>query len=112
ALLAPVPFVHLESARETAPNGQIAFATKDWELFNKLEQSRAGMPVDVYIYESHPEGSFKGKATWHATYVRLEPDRHNAKPYRPKSTESDTLEGEVYWIVARLRRMEPTEHIP
>jgi hypothetical protein len=112
ALLAPVPLVHLESAVEPTPDGQVAFATRDWELFNKLEQHRAGMLVDVYIYESHPEGSFQGKATWHARYVRLEPDRHKAKPYRPKSTESDTLEGEVYWIVEGLRQIEPNEQIP
>jgi hypothetical protein len=113
ALLAPVPFAHLKSATEAdTPNGQVAFATRDWELFNKLDGSRAGMPVDVYIYESHPEGSFEGKATWHARYVRLETDRHKARAYRPKSTETDTVEGEVYWIVERLRRMEPNEHIP
>lgn len=114
ALLAPVPLVHLESALETdTPDRHIAFGTRDWELFNKLDQSRAGMPVDVYIYESHPEeGSFEGKVTWHARYVRLEADSHNAKPYRPKSTETDNFEGEVYWIVERLRRMEPNEHIP
>jgi hypothetical protein len=110
ALLAPVPLCHLESASEIT--GQIAFATRDWELFNKLEQRRAGMPVDIYIYESHPEGSFHGKATWHARYVRLEPDRHKAKPYRPKSTESDTVGGEVYWIIEGLRQMEPKAHIP
>ncbi len=113
ALLAPVPLVHLESALETdTPERQTAFGTRGWELFNKLDHSRAGMPVDVYIYESHPEGSFTGKATWHARYVRIETDRHKAKPYRPKSTETDTFGGEVYWIVERLRRMEPNEHIP
>ena len=78
----------------------------------KLEQNRAGILVNVYIYESHPEGSFNGKATWHANYVRLEPDEHKAKPYRPESTESDIIEGEVYWIVERLRRMEMDEYIP
>jgi hypothetical protein len=113
ALLAPVPFVHLKSAIQAdRPDRQVAFATKEWELFNKLDGSRAGMPVDVYIYESHPEGSFEGKATWHARYVRLETDRHKAKAYRPESTETDTFEGEVYWIVELLRRMESNEHIP
>jgi hypothetical protein len=113
ALLAPVPRVHLESALETqTPDGQAAFGTRAWELFNDLDQRRAGLPVDVYIYESHSEGSFEGKVTWHARYVRLEPDRHKAKPYRPKSTETDTFEGEVYWTVEWLRRMQPNEHIP
>jgi hypothetical protein len=84
ALLAPVPLIHLESALETeTPDGQAAFGTRAWELFNELAQMRAGLPVDVYIYESHPEGSFEGKVTWHARYIHLEPDRHKAKPYRP-----------------------------
>ncbi|MCX6621571.1 MAG: hypothetical protein NTY38_10930 [Acidobacteria bacterium] len=112
ALLAPVPLVHLESALETkTPDGQVAFGTKAWELFNKLDERRAGLPVDVYIYESRPEGSFEGKVTWHARYIRLEPDRGKAKPFRPKSTETDTFDGEVYWTVESLRRMKPGEYI-
>ena len=114
ALLAPVPFDILKSAIETATlDGQTAFGTRDWTLFDKMDQKRANMPVDVYIYESHPEGGFEGKATWHARYIRLEPDRYKAMPYRPKlAAETDKWEGEVYWIVERLRRMEPNQHIP
>ena len=113
ALLAPVPLDILVSALETdTPSGQIAFGSRDWQLFDKLDQSRAEMPVDVYIYASHPEGSFEGKATWHARYIRLEPERHRAKPYRPMlAAETDAWEGEVYWIVERLRRTEASEHI-
>jgi hypothetical protein len=113
ALLAPVPLDILTSALETeTPDGQISFGTKDWELFNKLEQKRAGMPVDVYIYASHPGGSFEGKATWRALYVRLEAERHKAMAYRPKlAAETDTWDGEVYWIVERLRRAEQNEHV-
>ncbi|MFN7994870.1 MAG: hypothetical protein U0Q18_14790 [Bryobacteraceae bacterium] len=113
ALLAPVPRCHLESALEAeTPEMRLAFGTKAWELFNELDQKRAGLPVDVYIYESHSEGSFESRATWHARYVHLETDRQNANPYRPKSTVSDTFEGEVYWIVEGLRRMQPNEYIP
>jgi hypothetical protein len=113
ALLAPVPRDILESGLETETlDGRTAFGTKDWKLFNKLDQMRAAMPVDVYIYESHPGGGFTGKATWHAVYVRLEAERHIAQPYRPKlAAETDHWDGEVYWIVARLRRMEPNQHI-
>jgi hypothetical protein len=114
ALLAPVPLDILTSALETdTPDGQIAFGTRDWQLFNKLEQRREAMPVDVYIYASHPGGSFEGKATWRALYVRLETERHKAMAHRPKlAAETDNREGEVYWIVERLRRAEPNEHIP
>ena len=113
ALLAPVPLDILESALETGtPAGQIAFGTRDWSFFDKLDKSRAGMPVDAYIYASHPGGSFEGKATWHARYVPLEPERHKAKPYRPTlAAQTDNWEGEVYWMVERLRRMETNEHI-
>jgi len=114
ALLASVPFDILKSALKTdTPDGQIAFGTRDWKLFDTLDRRRAGMPVDVYIYESHQGGSFVGKATWRARYVGIETERHKAKPYRPKlAAETDTWEGEVYWIVERLRQMEPNEHIP
>ena len=40
-----------------------AFGTRAWELFNELNQRRAGLPVDVYIYESHSEDSFDGRTT-------------------------------------------------
>ena len=90
ALLAPVPLVHLESALETeTPNRQHAFGSKAWEVFNELDKRRAGRPVDVYIYESHPDASFNGRATWHARYIRLETDRQKANPYRPRSTKTD-----------------------
>jgi hypothetical protein len=113
ALLAPVPRCHLESALETeTPEMRSAFGTKVWELFNELDLRRAGLAVDVYIYESHSEGSFDGRATWHARYVHLESERNKAKPYRPKSTETDAFEGEVYWIVEGLRRMQTNEYIP
>jgi hypothetical protein len=113
ALLAPVPLVHLESALQTeTPNRQHAFGTKAWEVFNELDERRAAQPVDVYIYESHPDGSFTGRATWHARYLRLEFDTQKANPYRPSSTEADTFQGEVYWIVEKLRRMQSNESIP
>jgi hypothetical protein len=114
ALLAPVPLDILESALQTdTPDGQISFGTRAWELFHKLDKSRAGMPVDVYIYASHAGGLFDGKASWHARYIRLEPEKHKAEPYRPSlAAQTDNWQGEVYWIVERLRRMEAAEHIP
>ena len=64
ALLAPVQRCHLESALETeTPEMRSAFGTRAWELFNELNQRRAGLPVDVYIYESHSEDSFDGRTT-------------------------------------------------
>ena len=104
ALLAPVPFDILESALETAtPDGQIAFGTRAWTLFDKLDQKRADMPVDVYIYESQPGGGFEGRATWHARYIRLETERHKAMPYRPNPHFSHWISGswKIGWSAER-----------
>jgi hypothetical protein len=113
ALLAPVPLDILESALQTdTPDGQMAFATMDWQLFNELEKTRSGLPVDAFIYASHPDGSLEGKATWRARYIRLEPEKHRAEPYRPTlALQGDNWKGEVYWIVERLRRTENSEHV-
>ena len=109
ALLAPVPLIHLRSAAEK--RGRVAFATKDWELFRRLDGLRKEMTVDVYIYASHPKGEHDPCASWHAKYVCIEEDNNNAAPYRPASTVTDTYESEVFWIVEALRELPPEKRI-
>jgi hypothetical protein len=91
ALLAPVPLDILESALQTdTPDGQMAFATMDWQLFNELEKTRSGLPVDAFIYASHPDGSLEGKATWLAGISGLSPKsiglNPTGRPWRYRET--------------------------
>jgi hypothetical protein len=51
ALLAPVPLQHLRSGQTKAEcEGRVAFGSRAWEVFRKLDALREGMPVDVFIY--------------------------------------------------------------
>lgn len=57
ALLAPVPLEHLLDGETTArTEGKVAFGSRKWDTFRQLDALREGMPVDVYIYASHPDG--------------------------------------------------------
>lgn len=109
ALLAPVPLVHLESALATvASKGRAAFGTTKWELINKLEGLRKNMGVDVYIYASHGDGYHDPETQWRGTYVGYAKDKWEAAPYRPESAASDSVNGEIYWLVQDLRKAPET----
>jgi hypothetical protein len=83
---------HADESVEQRAERCVLGGTGSRELFSELDQKRAGLPD--------------------GRYIRLEAERHKAKPYRPNSTEVDIFEGEVYWIVERLRGMQAREHIP
>jgi hypothetical protein len=69
ALLAPVPFEHLNDGQEVVQKeGKVAFGSRAWETFRELDKLRKGMPVDVYIYESHGGGHYDFKVSWRARY--------------------------------------------
>ena len=53
ALLAPVPKILLDSAIEPPWSGHVAFGSRNFEVFRKLDEMRKGAPVDTFIYESH-----------------------------------------------------------
>lgn len=111
ALLAPVPEVHLESALRELKDSMVAFASRDWELFRRLDNERKGLPVEVYIYASRSDG-FDGMASWHAIYAYQSDEEHKVKQFRPSSTNSDVLNGDIFWVVQKLRRLEPVEQRP
>lgn len=57
ALLAPVPLEFLiEGIAVCDRQGKVAFGSRAWEIFRKLDELRNGQPVDVYIYASHSPG--------------------------------------------------------
>jgi hypothetical protein len=58
-------------------------------LFAELEFERKDMPVDVFLYASHPDGGFEGVVSLRGKYVGIT-DKDGAKLYRPDTTASDT----------------------
>src|SRR4051812_26621444 len=104
ALLAPVPDVHLQSARSMR---RVAFGSRSNVIW-RLEQLRNNENVSVYIYASCA-GLYESAATWKATYVGMVeavggayPDRDRAKVVRPESTERDTDDAFLFWEVEDL----------
>lgn len=54
AILAPVPLEHLQSGRDVAAReGFVAFGSKEWELFRRVDELRHGRTVPVLLYPSH-----------------------------------------------------------
>lgn len=119
ALLAPVPRRHLDSGVEVLRReGRVAFGSRAWELFRKLDDLRCGEPVDVYIYASHEDGN--AEVSWLARYVRsvesqdgAHPEGMRLRPLTTASNESDNLgHWAVFWELDELRCLEPHERHP
>jgi hypothetical protein len=114
ALLAPVPLVHLEDGIELCQNRRlhkVAFGSRAWELFRRLDELREDQPVDVYIYASHRDVR-ELAATWHGRYighVESLPDGTHPKgdKYRPRSTHGETDHWGVFWEVEGLEPIAP-----
>ena len=121
ALLAPVPEEHLIDGQEVAKAaGRVAFGSRAWELFRKLDSLRKGMPVDVYIYASAPASKDAEFAvSWRARYIRHVDSLGGAHPdgmlYRPSSTKRYANDNSgywaVFWEVEDLRRLPENEHM-
>ena len=106
ALLAPVPLIHLVSG-ETM-KGLVAFGSRAYKLFLKLDELRGSDVTDVYIYASHSGGS--PVVSWKARYVRSVPAESGVYPKhlenpRPSSTFTDTPDSAVFWVVEDLKRL-------
>jgi hypothetical protein len=70
ALLAPVPKEHLVDGIQTSLTmGKVAFGSRAYDVFLKLEQERLERPVDVYIYESYGSGAYDFRVAWRGTHV-------------------------------------------
>lgn len=115
ALLAPVPHVHLASARSM--EGRIAFGTRSY-VISDLERLRNGKKVDVYIYASHA-GGYDNSVTWKARYigfVEAVGGCHPDKTHRPETTLADTPDSLLFWEIEDLIELsklpKPTAPIP
>lgn len=116
ALLAPVPYEHLDSARSMA---RVAFGTRSDEIW-RLDQLRGGKNVDLYIYASH-SGIPDPQVTWKAKFVGIVqavggryPDADKAKEVRPPTTETDSPDALLFWEVEDLVELKalPTPEVP
>jgi hypothetical protein len=114
ALLAPVPYEHLDSARSMT---RVAFGSRSDEIW-RLNQLRKGKDVDVYIYASH-SGIPDPSVTWKAQFVSMVeamggvyPDPARAKAVRPPTTVTDTPDALLFWEVeglVELKTLQPPE---
>lgn len=121
ALLAPVPKEHLDDGKTTATtNGKVAFGTRAYDVFLKLEQEREGKPVEVYIYESEGNGAYNFRVSWHARYLGYAPASNGAHPdgmkFRPASTAKYVGDNEggdwlLFWEVDRLEEIPESERM-
>lgn len=115
ALLAPVPEIHLISGKEVcAQQGKVAFGSRDFELFRKLDTARGKDDINVFIYASMPQESIGAMVSWQGVYVgHVEARRNGTHPagarFRPITAyETDQPSSWViYWEVRDLEEIEP-----
>jgi len=117
ALLAPVPLVHLETGLTVfQAKGKVAFGSREWNAFYKLNEISGGRPVDVYIYASWAGVKEVWAATWHGIYIGYVESIGGAHPngmeFRPESTKTDTNDSAIFWEIKELRRLPEAEHRP
>lgn len=119
AILAPVPYEHLESGEEVCRReGKVAFGSMKWEFFRDLDARATGEKVPVYLYASWAEGAAQPLATWRATYIGHVEGSGAGHPdgmrYRPPTTgkyPTDNSEWAVYWEVEGLGRLADGDRI-
>lgn len=124
-LLAPVPLAHLLDGQETCRTyGEVAFGSRSWDVFRRLEELRDGQPVDAYIYASHRDGTpgagmaGGAKASWRARYVGYVPaelggSHPDSRRRRPPSTWTEDGKGYwlVFWHVTDLRELPEEDRV-
>ncbi|MBD2484883.1 MULTISPECIES: hypothetical protein [Planktothrix] len=112
SLLAPVPEIHLISAQEVCEQeGKVAFGSREFEVFRKIDLDRNERPVKVLIYASEQENrSFIPKVTWQGLYIGHSDSRRGRHPqgmkYRPATAANDALDAAIFWEVTDLRPLE------
>ncbi|MDI6711974.1 MAG: hypothetical protein QMD96_01915 [Anaerosomatales bacterium] len=104
ALLAPVPEVFLPEGKHLCENprrGKVAFGSRAWEVFRRLDALRGGLPVYTLIYASHA-GAPRPVASWRGYYIGHVEGVNGAHPdgpkYRPRTAVEDR-EDEGWWAV-------------
>ena len=123
AILAPVPEEHLLTGREVAEaKGYVAFGTKKWELFRRIDEMRGEDPVPVLIYPSHEDepGKLHYVVSWFGWYCGHVVSKGGAHPsgmtYRPPSTSKykgdNSGSWAAFWHVRDLRELPADKRLP
>lgn len=106
AILAPVPLEHLQSGVQIAKDtGFVAFGSRKWELFRKVDELRGGLAVPVLIYPSHEDVQAKDSfiVCWAGWYVGSEESpngRHSGgMTHRPPTTGQYGGDNRGHWAV-------------
>jgi len=115
AILAPVPQVHLDDGVAVAAReGFVAFGSRKWELFRKIDELRRTQPVPVLIYPSHEDilGKLAFRVCWIGEYVGHVESVAGAHPdgmcHRPPSTADHPSDNRGYWAVFwHVRKLAP-----
>lgn len=123
AILAPVPQEHLVSGMPIAQEkGFVAFGSRKWELFRKIDEMRGDKPVPVLIYASHEDDNpaLSFRIRWGGWYIGSEESgdgRHSlGMEHRPPTTakyESDNRgHWAVFWHVRDLFELPQDQQMP
>lgn len=123
SILAPVPLEHLQSGAEIASStGFVAFGSRKWELFRKVDELRGDARVPVLIYPSHEDVPAKDSfiVSWVGWYVGSE-ESGNGKhskgmTHRPPTTGQYTSDNRghwaVFWHACDLRELPAAQRLP
>jgi len=123
AILAPVPLEHLQSGKVIAETeGFVAFGSRKWELFRKIDELRNGAAVPVLIYPSYEDGPAKDSfvVTWFGWYVGSEESGTGAHSlgmkHRPPTTGQYGSDNQghwaVFWHAKDLDELAKTQRLP
>lgn len=106
AILAPVPLEHLESGKLISETeGFVAFGSRKWELFRKVDELCNGAAVPVLIYPSHEDVAVKDSfiVSWSGLYVGAQETGNGAHPlgmkHRPPTTGQYGADNKGHWAV-------------
>lgn len=123
AILAPVPLEHLQSGRDVAAReGFVAFGSKEWELFRRVDELRHGRTVPVLLYPSHEDVPAKLSyvVSWFGWYCGHVESKGGTHPldmkHRPPSTGKYVTDNRghwaVFWHVEGLRELPKDQCLP
>ena len=104
ALLAPVPLMHLQSGQKICESeGKVAFGSRDYRLFEKLDGMLEGERAVALIYASEAREQDLPRVTWKARYIGHLRSRGGAHPdgtrFRPPTTSDYPEDNAGYWAV-------------
>jgi hypothetical protein len=106
SILAPVPLEHLQAGRAIAnATGFVAFGSRKWKLFRKVDELRGSARVPVLIYPWHEDVASKLSfvVSWLGWQVGCEESGNGKYPegmtHRPPTTVQYTSVNQSHWEV-------------